>query len=96
MVLQVYGAVDWALEFTEWAPPDGFTVTQLAGPFDEFTHRHTFRNTGDGTIISDRAHYKGRLGPIASFVDGPMLVEGRLAAMLAERSAILDRYLAGI
>ena len=34
----------------EHADPAGFTDRQLAGPFAEWVHRHTFDPTGPGTI----------------------------------------------
>jgi ligand-binding SRPBCC domain-containing protein len=53
----------WVSEITEYDPPHGFVDEQRAGPYRSWRHEHRFRETADGTEISDRIEYALPLGP---------------------------------
>lgn len=58
--LQLFGVpFQWISEIREWNPPDGFVDVQKKGPYREWIHRHTFRDSPDGgTIIDDEVRYR--------------------------------------
>lgn len=48
----------WQTEISVWDPPHMFVDRQLEGPYAEWVHRHTFRDSGDGkTIVEDDVTY---------------------------------------
>lgn len=62
----------WRTEITEWDPPHRFTDSQLAGPYREWVHTHTFREDGDGTVMDDRVVFRLPLWP-ASELGAPIV-----------------------
>lgn len=48
----------WQTEISVWDPPNMFVDRQIKGPYAEWIHRHTFRDSGDGkTIVEDDVTY---------------------------------------
>lgn len=48
----------WQTEISVWDPPHMFVDRQVEGPYAEWIHRHTFRDSGDGkTIVEDDVTY---------------------------------------
>ena len=57
--IRLYGVpMKWVSEITEWDPPHLFEDTQIRGPYRKWVHRHTFRETDDGTVAMDRVLYR--------------------------------------
>ena len=58
--LQLFGVTfNWKTVISAWSPPDFFVDEQLLGPYQRWTHRHTFRDAADGsTIIDDEVTYR--------------------------------------
>jgi len=57
--LQLFGVpFHWVTEIREWNPPNSFVDAQKKGPFREWIHRHTFRETKGGTSIEDEVRYR--------------------------------------
>jgi len=53
----------WTARITEYEPPFFFVDEQISGPFAYWRHRHGFRPTEYGAMISDRVEYALPLGP---------------------------------
>lgn len=49
---------NWQTEITCWRPPHEFVDTQLRGPYEQWIHRHTFRQRDGDTIIEDEVRYR--------------------------------------
>lgn len=47
----------WVTLIKEVAPLQSFTDTQLQGPYTLWEHQHTFKETGQGTLMNDRVKY---------------------------------------
>ena len=54
--------VNWSTLITDYDPPRLFVDQQIRGPYKVWRHRHEFRETAAGTIISDRVDYRLPLG----------------------------------
>jgi ligand-binding SRPBCC domain-containing protein len=64
--LQLFGVpFHWVTEIREWIPPSTFVDAQKKGPYRQWVHRHTFRDSPDGgTIIEDEVRYQLPLLPV--------------------------------
>lgn len=49
--------------------PNSFTDVMVSGAFQSFTHVHTFRKSGNGTVMSDSFTYTSPFGPIGKIAD---------------------------
>ena len=56
--------VMWDSEITEWDPPYGFTDTQVHGPYGSWVHRHRFKETPEGTLVTDDVTYRAPGGEL--------------------------------
>jgi ligand-binding SRPBCC domain-containing protein len=55
----------WKTRITAWSPPDYFIDEQLAGPYRQWIHRHTFTDGPDGsTVIDDEVRFRLPIAPI--------------------------------
>lgn len=85
--------VSWRTEITTWEPGRRFVDEQIAGPFAEWHHTHSFEPDGDGrTLMRDQVRYRlplGLLGEIARVG----LVDRDLARIFDYRREELERRL---
>ena len=49
----------WRSEISVWDPPYSFCDFQVSGPYRYWLHRHTFEETPEGTLVTDRVDYPG-------------------------------------
>jgi len=73
--------LNWKTVITEYEPPFFFVDEQAAGPYAYWRHRHDFKPTEYGALVSDRVDYALPLGPL-----------GRLAHRLAVRAQLQEIF----
>lgn len=56
--------LQWQTIITEYEPPFFFVDLQAKGPYKLWEHRHEFRPTEDGTVVSDTVRYALPFGPV--------------------------------
>lgn len=72
---------NWKTAITEYEPPFFFVDEQAAGPYAYWHHRHDFKPTEYGAMVSDRVDYALPFGPL-----------GRLAHRLAVRRQLQEIF----
>lgn len=56
--LRVHGLpIRWRSLISSWQPPFEFVDEQLRGPYRSWVHQHSFRETEEGVVVSDRVEY---------------------------------------
>ncbi len=68
--LVLYGVpLTWKTKITLWEPEREFVDEQIAGPYDEWIHRHLFWEPVPGrTVIEDRVRYRLPWSPLGELV----------------------------
>jgi ligand-binding SRPBCC domain-containing protein len=74
-------AIDWKTVVTEYEPPFFFVDEQAGGPYAYWHHRHDFRPSEYGALVSDRVDYALPFGPL-----------GRLAHRLAVQRQLQEIF----
>ncbi len=49
--------IRWRSLISTWQPPFEFVDEQVLGPYSSWVHRHLFRESEDGVVVSDRVEY---------------------------------------
>ncbi|NTU93279.1 MAG: SRPBCC family protein [Chlorobiaceae bacterium] len=76
--------VSWATEITKVAKPEFFEDRQLEGPYEEWRHRHLFREIEHGVEMTDIVDYRLPLGAFGELVES-LIVGRRLDEVFAYR-----------
>jgi len=84
--------VKWKTIITEYEPPFFFIDEQVRGPYRFWRHRHSFRPTEGGTVVSDRVEYALPFGWIGRIVHC-LAVRRRLQHIFAYRQTALTEML---
>lgn len=71
----------WKTIIREYEPPRIFIDQQAKGPYTLWLHRHTFRETPEGTVVADHVDYALPLGSL-----------GRIAHAVAVRKQLLGIF----
>lgn len=82
----------WKTLITNYDPPDSFVDLQVRGPYRVWHHRHSFRETAEGTVVEDRVDYAlplGLLGRAAHCI----VVKRQLLAIFRYRQTAMGRLL---
>jgi ligand-binding SRPBCC domain-containing protein len=101
--LRVHGLpLRWTSRIEDWEPGRSFVDRQLRGPYGLWHHRHTFAESGQGTVVRDEVDYALPLGVLGNLAH-PLFVRRDLERIFAYRhravpellgSALPDRALA--
>lgn len=84
--IRLYGVpMKWVSEITEWDPPHLFEDTQIRGPYRKWVHRHTFRETGEGTVAMDQVQYRVLGGSVVN----KLFIAGQVRKIFDYRKAKL-------
>ena len=81
----------WRTLITDYDPPHKFVDVQLKGPYKFWHHTHTFEQTDEGTLITDRVRYIlpfGILGRLAH----ALLVKRQLKNIFDFRRRVIENY----
>lgn len=81
----------WRSRIAVWDPPFRFLDEQLAGPYAEWVHLHTFEATPEGTRVRDRVRYRLPLHPPSLLVAG--LVRRQLRRIFTYRTRAVRELL---
>lgn len=85
---------NWKTEIAEWNPPAMFVDRQIEGPYAEWIHRHTFRDSGPGkTVMEDDVSYTLPSQPLGELAHP--LVRKQLEKIFAYRREIIVTLLQG-
>lgn len=60
--------LNWRTVISAYDPPFSFVDEALRSPYKFWRHHHTFRETGEGTVVGDRVEYGMPFGPLGSLV----------------------------
>lgn len=80
----------WTTLITTYRPPHSFIDEQLRGPYAFWHHRHLFRESGQGTEITDEVHYALRGGVLAPVIHR-LFVRRQLEKIFDHRARIIER-----
>jgi ligand-binding SRPBCC domain-containing protein len=88
-------AFNWTTRISAWSPPDYFIDEQLAGPYRQWIHRHTFSDGPDGsTIVEDEVRFRLPLAPLGEAAY-PMVSKQLERIFLYRQEAITSIFLQG-
>lgn len=85
---------NWKTIVTEYEPPFFFVDEQAAGPYRYWHHRHDFKPTEFGALVSDRVDYALPLGPLGRLAHG-LAVRRQLHEIFDYRQNALAGILTG-
>ena len=68
---KLYGiTIRWTASITAWNPSEQFTDIQKKGPFKMWSHQHSFKSLGKGTLVQDTISYIPPFGILINFLIG--------------------------
>jgi len=86
--------IRWKTEITAYEPPFFFVDEQASGPYAYWRHRHEFKPTESGTIVSDHVEYALPFGPLGRFMHW-LRVGSQLEEIFEYRRKVLSETLTG-
>jgi ligand-binding SRPBCC domain-containing protein len=86
--------INWKTEITEYEPPFFFVDEQKSGPYAYWHHRHEFKPTELGALVSDRVDYALPLGPLGRIAHA-LTVRKQLQEIFDYRQKVLADILTG-
>ena len=84
----------WKSAITEYEPPFFFADEQTSGPYAYWRHRHDFKPTESGALVSDRVDYALPFGPLGRLAHR-LVVRRQLERIFAYRQKALAGMLTG-
>ena len=88
--LSVFPMSWWTL-ISKWDPPYEFVDEQLAGPYKQWIHRHTFTELGpDKTLIGDEVRYRLPFEPFGDLAH--FLIVRQLKGIFEFREEAVAKY----
>ncbi len=93
--VRVFGLkLPWKSLISEYGPPDMFVDEALVSPYKLWRHRHTFRETSQGTAVTDHVDYALPLYPLGEIAHP--LVRAQLREIFTYRQKALAKYLGDV
>lgn len=86
--------LNWKTVITEYEPPFFFVDEQAAGPYAYWRHRHDFKPTEYGALVSDQVDYALPLGPVG-WLAHRLVVRRQLEDIFEYRQTALAGILTG-
>lgn len=87
--------VRWRTLITDYDPPCLFVDQQIRGPYHLWRHRHEFRETTAGTVISDQVDYRLPLGFVGDLAHALVVRRQLIGIFRFRQRAISDLLLPG-
>ncbi|HWD97409.1 MAG TPA: SRPBCC family protein [Bryobacteraceae bacterium] len=84
--------IKWTTRIVEYEPPRRFVDEQIRGPYRLWRHRHTFRESAAGTVISDCVDYRLPFGILGAAAHA-LLIRRQLIAIFRFRQQAIARLL---
>lgn len=78
-------------EITAYERPHTFTDEMIKGPFKTMSHKHSFWQQDDVTIMNDVFEYESPFGILGRLADG-FLLEGYMEDLLRKRNEMIKEY----
>ena len=78
----------WKTRIDRWEPGVAFIDTQIAGPYAQWIHLHTFESSAGGTQLYDRVEYALPLDPLSRPVH-PLYVRPLIERIFAHRHDVI-------
>jgi ligand-binding SRPBCC domain-containing protein len=87
--LRLHGVpLTWTSRIDSFSAPTHFVDNQLAGPYAQWRHRHTFRQVADGVEMTDDVEYRLPFGLLGRFVHW-LVVRRELEAIFDRRNEVI-------
>jgi ligand-binding SRPBCC domain-containing protein len=86
--------IPWKSRITGYRPPGEFTDIQLRGPYRSWSHRHTFEEAPEGTMMRDTVTYRLPFGPLGRIVHS-LAVGKQLEDIFRYRAKRIDEWARG-
>ncbi len=86
--------LNWKTLITDYEPPFFFVDEQVAGPYALWRHRHSFKPTEHGTMVSDCVEYALPLGSVGRLAHR-LGVKRQLEQIFDYRQKVLAEILTG-
>ncbi len=84
----------WKTIIADYEPPFEFVDVQARGPYKLWHHRHSFRPTEEGTLVTDIIHYELPLGFLGAIAHR-LFVRRQLHEIFRFRQEALSEILGG-
>lgn len=78
----------WVTEITQVREYEFFIDEQRFGPYSFWHHQHSFKETGEGTEMTDLVHYALPFGPLGRIMNA-LIIRQRLNKIFTFRREIL-------
>ncbi len=85
----------WKTRIIEYEPPFLFVDEMENGPYALWRHRHTFRPSEKGTVVSDRVEYALPFGPLGTMAH-TLVVRRQVEEIFLYRQRALDGIFAEV
>ncbi len=79
------------VKITEFDRPHHFTDEMLKGAFKWFKHKHSFRQSGEYTIMTDTFEYQSPLGILGILADY-LFLKNYMKRFLAKRNQVIKEF----
>jgi ligand-binding SRPBCC domain-containing protein len=84
--------IGWRTRIIDWSPQRQFIDLQLRGPYSVWHHQHTFAESAEGTVCTDRVLYKIPLGLIGILMN-KLTVQRQLIEVFEFRRKVITEQL---
>ena len=85
----------WRSRIQDHHPPVRFTDLQVRGPYQAWSHVHSFGPAEGGTVMRDTVIYRLPFGPVGSLVNS-LLVRRQLEDIFRYRAGRIDAWARGV
>lgn len=76
------------VQILEMQSPDYFIDEMIKGPFQKMWHKHSFEESGEGTMMYDEFSFKAPLGPIGRIAEA-LFLKSYMRSLLIKRNNLL-------